>query len=87
MVVDDHPMWRDAVERDLPDAGFDVVASPRTAARRWPVPGLPPARGRPRPADPGANGVEVTAEVLRQDPSARVLILSAAVSRRTCSTR
>ncbi len=26
---------------------------------------------------PGPNGVEVTAEVLRQDPSARVLILSA----------
>ena len=26
MVVDDHPMWRDAVERDLQDAGFDVVA-------------------------------------------------------------
>ena len=78
MVVDDHPMWRDAVERDLQDAGFDVVGSPRTAARRWP--GSRPAartsscstcRSR-RP-----NGVEVTAEVLRQDPSARVLILSA----------
>ena len=26
MVVDDHPMWRDAVERDLAEAGFDVVA-------------------------------------------------------------
>jgi DNA-binding NarL/FixJ family response regulator len=26
MVVDDHPMWRDAVERDLLAAGFDVVA-------------------------------------------------------------
>ena len=26
MVVDDHPMWRDAVERDLQDAGYDVVA-------------------------------------------------------------
>ena len=26
MVVDDHPMWRDAVERDLQAAGFDVVA-------------------------------------------------------------
>ena len=25
MVVDDHPMWRDAVERDLAGAGFDVV--------------------------------------------------------------
>jgi hypothetical protein len=25
MVVDDHPMWRDAVERDLQAAGHDVV--------------------------------------------------------------
>jgi DNA-binding NarL/FixJ family response regulator len=27
MVVDDHPMWRDAVSRDLGTAGFEVVAS------------------------------------------------------------
>ncbi|MER8230545.1 response regulator transcription factor [Streptomyces sp. NPDC094049] len=27
MVVDDHPMWRDAVARDLTEAGFDVVAT------------------------------------------------------------
>ena len=27
MVVDDHPMWRDAVDRDLTDAGFEVVAT------------------------------------------------------------
>lgn len=26
MVVDDHPMWRDAVARDLAAAGFDIVA-------------------------------------------------------------
>ena len=26
MVVDDHPMWRDAVERDLVASGLDVVA-------------------------------------------------------------
>jgi chemotaxis response regulator CheB len=25
MVVDDHPMWRDAIERDLVAAGFNVV--------------------------------------------------------------
>ena len=46
MVVDDHPMWRDAVARDLAAAGFDVVAVaadgdrgdgpvPRERARRW----------------------------------------------------
>jgi DNA-binding NarL/FixJ family response regulator len=27
MVVDDHPLWRDAVARDLAEAGFDVVAT------------------------------------------------------------
>ncbi|HZX37387.1 MAG TPA: DNA-binding response regulator, partial [Streptomyces sp.] len=27
MVVDDHPMWRDAVARDLAAAGFEVVAT------------------------------------------------------------
>lgn len=34
MVVDDHPMWRDAVARDLTEAGFDVVATAATAPRR-----------------------------------------------------
>ena len=27
MVVDDHPMWRDGVSRDLEGAGFTVVAT------------------------------------------------------------
>ena len=30
MVVDDHPMWRDGVARDLTEAGFDVVATAAT---------------------------------------------------------
>ena len=78
MVVDDHPMWRDAVERDLQAAGFDVVgvaADGTQALARFPA-----ARPNVVVLDlqiPGPNGVEVTAEVLRQDPSARVLILSA----------
>jgi len=78
MVVDDHPMWRDAVERDLQDAGFDVVGvagSGTEALARFPA-----CRPQVVVLDlqiPAPNGVEVTAEVLRQDPSARVLILSA----------
>src|SRR4051795_10280527 len=78
MVVDDHPMWRDAVERDLAAAGFDVVgvaANGHEALARFPA-----ARPHVLVLDlqiPGPNGVEVTAEVLRQDPAARVLILSA----------
>ena len=27
MVVDDHPMWRDAVGRDLEAAGLEIVAT------------------------------------------------------------
>jgi DNA-binding NarL/FixJ family response regulator len=78
MVVDDHPMWRDAVERDLQAAGFDVVgvaANGDEALARFPA-----ARPNVLVLDlqiPGPNGVEVTAEVLKQDPAARVLILSA----------
>jgi DNA-binding NarL/FixJ family response regulator len=78
MVVDDHPMWRDAVERDLQAAGFEVVgvaANGDEALARFPA-----ARPNVLVLDlqiPGPNGVEVTAEVLRQDPAARVLILSA----------
>ena len=78
MVVDDHPMWRDAVERDLQDHGFDVVgvaANGSEALARFPA-----CRPHVVVLDlqiPAPNGVEVTAEVIRQDPSARVLILSA----------
>ncbi|GAA5151357.1 response regulator transcription factor [Nocardioides marinquilinus] len=78
MVVDDHPMWRDAVERDLQAAGLDVVAVAADGAQ---------AIARARAARPQVvvldlqipepNGVEVTRTVLEHDPSARVLILSA----------
>jgi DNA-binding NarL/FixJ family response regulator len=78
MVVDDHPMWRDAVERDLQDAGYDVVAGaadgPQAMAR------FRAARPQVVVLDlqiPGPGGVEVTSDVLGHDPSARVLILSA----------
>ena len=78
MVVDDHPMWRDAVERDLADASFDVVAV--AADGNQAVARFPAARPQVVVLDlqiPGPNGVEVTETVLRHDPSARVLILSA----------
>ena len=78
MVVDDHPMWRDAVERDLVQAGFEVVAVASTGAEA--VARFPAARPRVVVLDlqiPEPNGVEVTRHVLGHDPSARVLILSA----------
>ena len=78
MVVDDHPMWRDAVERDLQAAGFDVVAVAATGDEA--LARVPAARPQVVVLDlqiPGPNGVEVTARVIEHDPSARVLILSA----------
>ena len=78
MVVDDHPLWRDAVERDLTQAGLDVVAvaaNGREALARFPA-------TRPDVVlldlqIPAPDGVQVTAEIVRQDPSVRVLVLSA----------
>ncbi|MDF9717426.1 MULTISPECIES: response regulator transcription factor [unclassified Nocardioides] len=78
MVVDDHPMWRDAVERDLVAAGFEVVAvaaNGTEALNRFKA-----ARPQVVVLDlqiPEPSGVEVTAQALAHDPSARVLILSA----------
>jgi DNA-binding NarL/FixJ family response regulator len=78
MVVDDHPMWRDAVERDLQAAGFDVVAVAATGDEA--IVRFTATRPRVVVLDlqiPGPSGVEVTAQVLATDPSSRVLILSA----------
>ncbi len=78
MVVDDHPMWRDAVERDLVAAGLNVVAVAANGSEA--LARFPAARPQVLVLDlqiPAPNGVEVTAEVVRQDPSTRVLILSA----------
>lgn len=78
MIVDDHPMWRDAVERDLATAGFVIVATAANgdeALARFPA-----ARPQVVVLDlqiPAPNGVEVTSRILQSDPSARVLILSA----------
>ncbi len=82
MVVDDHPMWRDAVARDLAEAGLEVVATASNgeeALRRAPA-----ARPNVAVVDlrlPTMTGVEVTRELVRADPSVRVLVLSASGER------
>lgn len=78
MVVDDHPMWRDAVARDLAGAGFDVVATAGDG---------PQAVRRARAAAPdvlvldlnlpGLPGVAVCKELVGENPALRVLVLSA----------
>jgi len=77
LVVDDHPIWRRAVERDLLEAGFTVVAcvADGEAAVRL-APATRPDVVLMDLQLPGLTGVEATAELVRVDPSIRVLMLS-----------
>lgn len=78
MVVDDHPMWREGVARDLTEGGFEVVATAgdgNEAVRRAPA-----ARPEVVVLDlqlPGLSGVEVTRALVVGDAAPRVLVLSA----------
>ena len=78
MVADDHPMWRDAVARDLAEAGYDVVATAgdgEEAVRRGTA-----ARPQVVVLDmqmPRLTGAEVTARLVAADPEVKVLVLSA----------
>jgi DNA-binding NarL/FixJ family response regulator len=78
MVVDDHPMWREAVARDLAEAGFEVVATAGDGEQAV-------RRARATSPDvivldlnlPAKPGVQVCKEVVAADPALRVLVLSA----------
>jgi DNA-binding NarL/FixJ family response regulator len=78
MVADDHPMWRDAVARDLSESGYDVVATASDGAEAV-------RRGKAsRPQlvvldmqMPQLSGAEVTARLVAFDPEVKVLVLSA----------
>ena len=78
MVVDDHPMWREAVARDLEAAGVAVVATAGSGDEAL-------TRGRAtRPQVvvldlqiPAPDGVAVTGTLVAEDPAVRILILSA----------
>jgi len=82
MVVDDHPMWREGVARDLTEEGFDVVATADGAASAA-------ARAAAVRPDvvlmdmqmPDGSGAEATARVLEAHPGAHVLVLSASDER------
>jgi DNA-binding NarL/FixJ family response regulator len=78
VVADDHPMWRDAVARDLTEAGFNVVATAddgysavsRTLATRPDVLVLDLNL-------PGLRGDQVCEAIVAAQIPTRVLILSA----------
>ncbi len=82
MVVDDHPIWRNAVGRDLEEAGFTVVAEAdgvASAARRAAV--VRPDVVLMDMAMPDGTGTEATRAVLEVSPDSRVLVLSASSER------
>ncbi|WP_410871366.1 LuxR C-terminal-related transcriptional regulator [Nocardia sp. A7] len=82
MVVDDHPMWREGVSRDLAEAGFEVLATADgvgTASRR--AAAVQPAVVLMDMQLTDGNGAAATAEVLRVSPHSRVLVLSASAER------
>lgn len=78
VIVDDHPIWREALERDLAAAGFHVVgafaeaeAAVRTAPATRPDVALMDLQL------PGMSGVAAAAALVAIDPSIRVLMFSA----------
>ena len=78
MVVDDHPIWREAVARDLAAAGFDVVGTASDGAEA--LRRLAAVRPDVVVLDlqmPTIGGVEATRRIVAQAPQVRVLVLSA----------
>jgi len=78
MVVDDHPMWRDSVARDLADAGYEVIAAVGDGAQAVRV-------GTSLRPDvvvldlqlPDLSGVEVITALCKDETPVRILVLSA----------
>ena len=78
MVVDDHPMWRDGVARDLTERGFQVLATAGDAASALRI---------ARTVKPDvvlmdlnlgdSSGVNATLQITQEIPGTRVLVLSA----------
>lgn len=78
LVVDDHPMWRDAVARDLAEAGLTVVGTAGDGAKALRI--APAVRPTLAVVDlhlPDTNGVELTAALIALAEPPRVLVLSA----------
>jgi DNA-binding NarL/FixJ family response regulator len=78
MVVDDHPMWRTGIERDLIEAGYEVVATVGEGAQAIRV--APAAAPDVVILDlqlPDLSGVEVIQGLVAALPAVRILVLSA----------
>lgn len=78
LVVDDHPMWRDGVARDLTEAGFQVVAAVGEAQQALRVgSSLKPDVALVDLQLPDGTGVDVIRGLLGAHPAMRILVLSA----------
>ncbi|WP_173083765.1 response regulator [Phytohabitans rumicis] len=78
MVVDDHPMWRQGVARDLTEAGYEVVATTGEGRQAVRIAGA--ARPDVVVLDlqlPDISGVEVIRGLAAVVPEVRILMLSA----------
>lgn len=78
MVVDDHPIWRDGVARDLTENGFDVRATAPDAKAAVRIAGAVRPDVVLMDLNLGAgSGVAATREITAALPDTRVLVLSA----------
>ncbi len=82
LVVDDHPIWRDAAARSLTEAGLTVTGTARDGAQALRV----AAATRPDVALldlnlPDFSGAELTRQLLAAMPDIKVLMLSASGER------
>ncbi len=78
MVVDDHPMWRTGIERDLLEAGYDVVAAVGEGAQAVRI--APAAQPDVVVLDlqlPDLSGVDVILGLVAAIPTIKILVLSA----------
>ncbi len=78
MVVDDHPMWRTSIERDLTEAGYEVVATVGEGAQAVRI--APASRPDVVVLDlqlPDLSGVDVIRGLLAAVPTVKILVLSA----------
>jgi DNA-binding NarL/FixJ family response regulator len=78
LLVDDHPIWRDALERDLLDAGFEVVGAfgdAESAVRACAA--LRPDVVLMDLQLPAMSGVDAAAALVAKDSGVRILMFSA----------
>jgi len=78
LIVDDHPIWRNGVARDLQELGFGVVGTAGSGAQAVRI--FEAARPDVVLLDlnlPDLPGAEVTRQLLAQNSSVRILVLSA----------